>query len=45
MDHEVDRVLGLAGRIEVAAAAVAVESSDMDLDVGKEDWAGKGKDT
>jgi hypothetical protein len=43
MDHEVDRVLGLARRVEVAVAAV--EGFDRDLDVGKEDWTGKGKET
>jgi hypothetical protein len=43
MDHEIDRVLGLAGRVEVAVAAV--ESFDRDLDVGKEDWTGEGRET
>ena len=42
MDHEIDHVLGLAGRVEVAAA---VEGFDRDLDVGKEDSAGEGKET
>jgi len=39
MDHEVDRVLGFAGRAKVAVAAV--EGFDRDLDVGKEDWTGE----
>jgi len=43
MDREVDRVLGLAGRMKVAVAAV--EGFDMGLDVGKEDWTGEGKET
>ncbi len=40
MNLEVDRVLGLAGRVEVAV--VAVEGFDRDL-VGKEDSAGAGE--
>jgi hypothetical protein len=43
MDHEVDRGLGLAGRAEVAVAAV--ELFDRDLDVGKWDSAGEGRET
>jgi hypothetical protein len=39
MDHEVDRVLGLAGRMKVAVAAV--EGFDRDPDAGKEDWTGE----
>ncbi len=42
MDHEVDRVLGLAERSEVAVAAV--EDFDRDPGVGKADWTG-GKET
>ena len=43
MDREVDRVLGLAGRVMVAVAAV--ECFDRGLDVGKEDWTGECKET
>jgi hypothetical protein len=43
MDHEVDRVLGLVGRVKVAVAAV--ECFDRDLGVGKEDSSGEGKET
>lgn len=43
MDHGVDRVLGLAGRVEVAVAAVG--GFDRDPDVGKEDWTGERKET
>jgi hypothetical protein len=43
MDHEVDRVLGLVGRVKVAVAAV--ECFDRDPDVGREDWSGEGKET
>jgi hypothetical protein len=39
MDHEVDRVLELAGRMKVAVAAVGC--FDRDPDVGKEDSAGE----
>lgn len=44
MDHEVDRVLWVAGRVEIAVAVV--ENFDKDLDVGKEGSTGKeGKET
>lgn len=42
MDHEVDRVLGLA---EIAVAVVGYFDFDRDPDVGKEDSIGKGKGT
>ena len=43
MNHEVDRVLGLAVRVKVAVGAV--EWFDRDLGAGKEDSTGEGRET